>query len=78
MQSQIFSLSSDLLHYEIFLSHCGANSDDILGIMPSKCLKFLCGNPDSMRDDSINLFGGAETALEKTLITVDCSSGISV
>lgn len=29
-------------------------------------------------DDSLNLFSGVETALERTSITVDCSGGVSV
>lgn len=70
----LFYSCNKLFCFEILQSHREANK---LGIKPSQVFEVSLWESRQRADDSLNLSCGAETALEKTSITVDCSGGIS-
>lgn len=63
-----FYSCNKLFCFEILQSHREAN---ILGIKPSQVFEVSLWESRQRADDSLNLSCGAETALEKTSITVD-------
>lgn len=63
-----FYSCNKLFCFEILQSHREAN---MLGIKPSQVFEVSLWESRQRADDSLNLSCGAETALEKTSITVD-------